>query len=243
MFFHNGATSSKKLLVWFFLLLVRSVLCHGFLEASNSSSFNLGSVILEPLDGLRRYVESIVGTHVIGICAENAALYLESVVGPENLYSFAMFVEMLLKFVAEGAASGLNVIAVYVSEILRATGVNETISIPHFTAEGVSAVTKWAMLALTGYWILCVLLRVTVAFVRRVFWLLKMVVVMWLFARIVNDPSASTDTTTVRLTLLVLICAVFEVATSNNVGKAASLESRISSLEGQVKGMEKRKVE
>ncbi|XP_052006311.1 transmembrane protein 109 isoform X2 [Xyrauchen texanus] len=223
MFFHNGATSSKKLLVWFFLLLVRSVLCHGFLEASNSSSFNLGSVILEPLDGLRRYVESIVGTHVIGICAE--------------------FVEMLLKFVAEGAASGLNVIAVYVSEILRATGVNETISIPHFTAEGVSAVTKWAMLALTGYWILCVLLRVTVAFVRRVFWLLKMVVVMWLFARIVNDPSASTDTTTVRLTLLVLICAVFEVATSNNVGKAASLESRISSLEGQVKGMEKRKVE
>ncbi|XP_051505001.1 uncharacterized protein si:dkey-74k8.3 isoform X2 [Myxocyprinus asiaticus] len=223
MFFHNGASSSKKLLVLGFLLLVRSVLCHGFLEASNSSSYNLGSVILEPLDGLRRYVESIVGTHVIGICAE--------------------FVEMLLKFVAEGAASGLNVIAVYVSEILRATGVNETISIPHFTAEGVSAVTKWALLALTGYWILSVLLRVTVAFVRRVFWLLKVVVVMWLFARIVSDPSASTDTTTVRLTLLVLICAVFEVATSNNGGKAASLESRVSSLEGRVKGMEKKKVE
>ncbi len=31
---------------------------------------------------------------------------------------------MLLQFVAEGTASGLNVIAVYVSEILRATGVN-----------------------------------------------------------------------------------------------------------------------
>ena len=31
---------------------------------------------------------------------------------------------MLLQFLAEGAASGLNVIAVYVSEILRATGVD-----------------------------------------------------------------------------------------------------------------------
>lgn len=37
---------------------------------------------------------------------------------------FIQFFEMLLKFVAEGAASGLNVIAVYVSEILRATGVS-----------------------------------------------------------------------------------------------------------------------
>ncbi|XP_052010435.1 transmembrane protein 109-like [Xyrauchen texanus] len=223
MSIHNGASKSKKLLVLGFLLLARSVLCHGFLEASNSSSYNLGSVILEPLDGLRRYVESIVGTHVIGICAE--------------------FVEMLLKFVAEGAASGLNVIAAYVSEILRATGVNETISIPHFTAEGVSTVTKLALLTLTSYWILSVLLRVTVAFIKRVFWLLKLIIVLLLFIRIVNDPTASPDTTLMRLTLLVLICAVFGVATSNSGEKAASLESRVSSLEGHVKGMLKRKKE
>ncbi|XP_051513563.1 transmembrane protein 109-like [Myxocyprinus asiaticus] len=223
MSFHNSASNSKKLLVLGFLLLARSVLCHRFVEASNSSSYDLGSVILEPLDGLRRYMESIVGTHVIGICAE--------------------FVEMLLKFVAEGAASGLNVIAAYVSEILRATGVNETISIPHFTAEGVSTVTKLALLALTSYWILSVLLRVTVAFVRWVFWLLKLVVVLWLFTRIVSDPTASPDTTIMRLTLLVLICAVFGVATSNSGEKAASLESRVSSLEVRVKGMVKKKKE
>lgn len=32
------------------------------------------------------------------------------------------FFEMVIRFLAEGAASGLNVIAVYVTEILRVTG-------------------------------------------------------------------------------------------------------------------------
>ncbi|KAK7138335.1 hypothetical protein R3I94_013833 [Phoxinus phoxinus] len=240
---HNVASrSSEKLLYFGFLVLVRSVLCHGFAEEFNPGSYDFGSVILEPLDGLRRYVESIVGTHVIEICVENAVLYLDSVFGPENIYSVAMFVEMLLKFVAEGAASGLNVIAVYVSEILRATGVNETISIPNFTAEGVSAVTKCAVLALIGYWLLSFLLRVTVGLVRRVFWLIKVVLVLSLFVRIVSDPVASPEVTTMRLTLLVLVCAVFGVAMSSG-GGGGSLETRICSLEGRVKGMEKKKRE
>ncbi|XP_016410910.1 uncharacterized protein LOC107742448 isoform X2 [Sinocyclocheilus rhinocerous] len=221
---HNIASkSSEKLLFFGFLVLVRSVLCHGFAEEFTSGSYDFGPVILEPLDGLRKYVESIVGTHVIEIGAE--------------------FVEMLLQFVAEGAASGLNVIAVYVSEILRATGVNETVSVPHFTAEGVSAVTKWALLALIAYWLLSVLLRVTVMLVRRVFWLIKAVVVLWLFVRIISDPTASSEVTTMRLTLLVLICAVFGVATSSGGGTGANLESRMSRLEGQVKGLEKKKTQ
>ncbi|XP_016311581.1 transmembrane protein 109-like isoform X2 [Sinocyclocheilus anshuiensis] len=221
---HNIASkSSEKLLFFGFLVLVRSVLCHGFAEEFTSGSYDFGSVILEPLDGLRKYVESIVGTHVIEIGAE--------------------FVEMLLQLVAEGAASGLNVIAVYVSEILRATGVNETVSVPHFTAEGVSAVTKWALLALIAYWLLSLLLRVTVMLVRRVFWLIKAVVVLWLFVRIISDPTASSEVTTMRLTLLMLICAVFGVATSSGGGTGASLESRMSRLEGQVKGMEKKKTQ
>uniref|UniRef100_A0A8C1VQY1 Si:dkey-74k8.3 n=1 Tax=Cyprinus carpio TaxID=7962 RepID=A0A8C1VQY1_CYPCA len=215
--------SSEKLLFFVFLVLVRSVLCHGFAEEFTSGSHDFGSVILEPLDGLRKYVESIVGTHAVEICVQ--------------------FVEMLLQFVAEGAASGLNVIAVYVSEILRATGVNETISVPHFTAEGVSAVTRWALLALIGYWLLSLLLRVTVGLVRRVFWLIKAVVVLWLFVRIVCDPAASTEVTTVRLTLLVLICAVFGVATSSGGGTAGTLESRIRRLEGQFKGLEEKKTQ
>lgn len=220
---HNIASrSSEKLLFFGVLVLVRSVLCHGFAEEFTAGSYDFGSVILEPLDRLRKYVESIVGTHVIEIGAE--------------------FVEMLLKFVAEGAASGLNVIAVYVSEILRATGVNETVSVPHFTAEGVSAVTKWALLALISYWLLSLLLRVTVMLVRRVFWLIKAVVVLWLFVRIIGDPTASSQVTTMRLILLVLICAVFGVATSSGGGTGGSLESRMSRLEGQVRGLEKKKM-
>lgn len=34
------------------------------------------------------------------------------------------FLEMVIRFLAEGAASGLNVIAVYLTEILRVTGFN-----------------------------------------------------------------------------------------------------------------------
>lgn len=114
---------------------------------------------------------------------------------------------------------------------------------PHFTAEGVSAVTKWALLALIGYWLLSLLLRVTVGLVRRAFWLIKAVVVLWLFVRIVSDSAAPTEVTTMRLTLLVLICAVFGVATSSGAGTGGILESRIKILEGQVKGLEKKKTQ
>lgn len=116
----------------------------------------------------------------------------------------------------------------------------EIISIPHFTAEGVSAVTKWALLALLGYYLLYFLLRITVGLVRRVFWLVKPVVVVWMFVRIVSDHVASPEVTTMRLILLVLLCAVFAVATSSGGGKNGSLESRISKLEGQVDGTEKK---
>ncbi|XP_057206250.1 uncharacterized protein si:dkey-74k8.3 isoform X2 [Triplophysa rosa] len=218
-FLNCASRNSQKLLVLGVFLLVRSVLCH---EEHKAGSYNFGSIIMEPLDGLRKYAESIVGTHALQIGFE--------------------FVEMLLKLIAEGAASGLNVIAVYVSEILRATGVSETISIPHFTTEGVSAVIKWALLALIGYSILSVVLRVTVALVRRVFWLLKVILVLWLFVRIVSDPSASTELIAMRLTLLVLICAVIGIVTSSTGGNGAGLEKRVRSLEGEFK-MEKRKTE
>lgn len=220
MSFHSCASrSSQKLLVFGVLLMVSSVLCH----EEQAGSYNFGSIIMEPLDGLRKYVESIVGTHALQIGFE--------------------FVEMLLKFVAEGAASGLNVIAVFVSEILRATGVGESISIPHFTAVGVSAVITWALLALIGYWILFMVLWVTVGLVRRVFWLLKVILVLWLFVRIVSDPSASTELISVRLALLVLICAVFGIVSSSAGRNGASLEKRVKNLEGQFKMMEKKKME
>ncbi|MEQ2178623.1 hypothetical protein GOODEAATRI_015987, partial [Goodea atripinnis] len=81
----------------------------------------------------------------------SAVLYLESMMGQENVHTLAMnvvsvhcchvqkqietrfsrslsfpappqFLQTAIRFLAEGAASGLNVIAVYVTEILRVTG-------------------------------------------------------------------------------------------------------------------------
>ncbi|XP_066505885.1 voltage-gated monoatomic cation channel TMEM109 isoform X1 [Hoplias malabaricus] len=190
------------------------------------------------------YMESVVGTPVLKTLCEKAVEFLESVFGKDSLDAISMFVEMVLKFVAEGAASGLNVIAVYVSEILRATGLGDPVSVPHFTTEGVSSVVKYALLALLGYWLLCVVLRVGVALLRRVFWILKSIVVLWIFARIVTDPSASADITTVRVCVLVILCAVLTVATAGVAeSNTASLENRLSTLEGKVKVMEKKKTE
>ncbi|XP_030638902.1 transmembrane protein 109 [Chanos chanos] len=238
--------SSKKFLVFGLLFAhVFATGCRGQAvptdEAPEADS-GLLSVVSNFGEELRRYLESTVGTNVIETSFENAIEYLESVFGPENIYTIAMFVEMLLRFVAEGAASGLNVIAAYVSEILRATGVDAKLPFPHFTPEGVSWVAKWALLALIGYWLLSIVLRVAVALLRRVFWLLKGAVALWLFMRIVSDPSTSTDTTAARLALLVIGYAVLSVVTASTGGKeSACLENRLSSLEGRIKLMEKKR--
>lgn len=74
MSFHICALrSSQTLLVFGVLFLVLPVLCH----ESNTNKFNIDSVIMEPLDGLRQYVESIVGTHVIQMGAEVKPNFLD----------------------------------------------------------------------------------------------------------------------------------------------------------------------
>lgn len=116
-------------------------------------------------------------------------------------------------------------------------------SVPHFTPEGVSSVVKYALLGATGYWLLCAVLRVGIALVRRVFWLLKTIVVFWLFVRIVSDPTASSDITAVRLLLLVVACAVLTVAAGATNETHSGLEDRLNTLEGRVRVMETTKTE
>lgn len=144
---------------------------------------------------------------------------------------------MLIRFLAEGAASGLNVIAVYVTEILRVTGVDVKLPFPHFTPEGVASVAQWGLLALIGYWLVTMTLRLLVSTVRRLFWVLKTVAALWMFGLIVADMSAEADVTAVRLGCLVLAYAVLGL-----VGPAAekteSLEGRLSSLEGRLSAVE-----
>ncbi|KAM9413805.1 uncharacterized protein ACWYII_025436 isoform 2-T2 [Salvelinus alpinus] len=171
---------------------------------------------------------------------QSVLLYLESVLGQENIYS--MFFEMLSRFLAEGAASGLNIFALYVTDILRVTGVDVHLPFPHFTAEGVASAGQWALLALIGYWVLSIILRLLVGVVRRVFWMLKAGMALWLFGLIVSDAKAGSDTTAVRLASLVLGCALLGLASSGSE-KTVQVEDRMSILEGRVKVVERRKGE
>uniref|UniRef100_A0A3B1KEJ8 Si:dkey-74k8.3 n=1 Tax=Astyanax mexicanus TaxID=7994 RepID=A0A3B1KEJ8_ASTMX len=221
---HTGA------LTWLGLLLLAATA--GCLEhtpplqepPSPAPSPRFSSAAVEYVDLGLGYVESVVGTQVLKTCGE--------------------FMEMVLRFVAEGTASGLNVIAVYVSEILHATGFGDPVSIPHFTPEGVSSVVKYALLGVIGYWLVCAVLRASIGLLRRVFWLLKSLIVIWLFLRIISDPSAAPDTTAVRVSLLVIICALVSVAAGGTSGtNSGCLEERLSTLEGRVQTMEKCKTE
>ncbi|XP_042349623.1 transmembrane protein 109-like isoform X2 [Plectropomus leopardus] len=180
-------------------------------------------------------------TLITGTCAE-IQRYAESVVGSGVIRSAAEFFEMVIRFLAEGAASGLNVIAVYVTEILRVTGFDVAHALPRFTPEGVTAIAQWGLVALIGYWVLTIVLRLLISVVRRVFWVVKTVLALWLFGLIVTDKHASADVTAVRLGGLVLGCVLLTLLTSHSEN-ACSVDSRLSSLEGRVKAVEKRKGE
>lgn len=115
-------------------------------------------------------------------------------------------------------------------------------TLPRFTPEGVTAIAQWGLLTLIGYWVLTVVLRLLICVVRRVFWLVKTVLTLWLFGLIVMDKTASADTTAVRLGGLVLGCVLLTLLTTDSE-KISSVDHRLSSLEGRLKAVEKRKAE
>ncbi|XP_058506565.1 transmembrane protein 109-like isoform X2 [Solea solea] len=178
---------------------------------------------------------------ITGTCKE-IQRYTESVLGTGVVRSVAEFFEMVIHVLAEGAASGLNVIAVYVAEILRVTGFDSSLMLPRFTPEGVTAFAQWGLLSLIGYWVLTIVLRLLIAVMRRVFWVVKTVLALWFFGLIVMDKSAAADTTAVRLAGLVLVCALLTLLSSASENSCA-VEQRLSFLESRLKAVEKRKGE
>lgn len=182
-----------------------------------------------------------LGTLISGSCLE-VQRYAESVVGSGVIRSAAEFLQMVIRFLAEGAASGLNVIAVYVAEILRVTGFDVALTLPRFTPEGVAAIAQWGLVALIGYWVLTIVLRVLICLVKRVFWVVKTVLALWLFGLIVTEKNTTADTIAVRVGGLVLGCVLLTLLTSCSE-KTWTVEQRLSTLEGRVKGVEKKKGE
>ncbi|TNM98756.1 hypothetical protein fugu_013320 [Takifugu bimaculatus] len=209
---------------------------------ANPPVFTLGTLITGTYREIQRYAESAMGIGVIRSAVESAVLFLESLLGQENVYTMAMFLEMVIRFLAEGAASGLNVIAVYLTEILRVTGFNVAVTLPLFTPEGVTAIAQWGLLALFGYWVLTMLLHLVICVVKRVLWVVKTVLVLWLFGLIVTDKNATADTTAVRLWGLVLGCVLLNLLKSDSE-KTCSVDNRLRNLEGRLKAVEKRKGE
>ncbi|XP_030595890.1 transmembrane protein 109-like isoform X1 [Archocentrus centrarchus] len=211
-------------------------------KAESPPVVTLGTLFAGTCQEIHRYAESLVGTSVIRSAAERAVLFLESLLGQENVRTMAMFFEMVIRFLAEGAASGLNVIAVYVTEILRVTGFDAALTLPRFTPEGVTAVAQWGLVALIAYWLLSIVLRLLIGVIRQVFWIIKTVLGLWFFGLIVTDKQASADTTAVRLAFLVLVCVLLTVLTSGS-DKSFAVEDRLSRLEGRVNAVENKKRE
>ncbi|KAM6923763.1 uncharacterized protein FYW49_006208 isoform 2-T2 [Xenentodon cancila] len=180
-------------------------------------------------------------TLIAGTCRETQR-YAESVLGTGVIRSAAEFLETVIRFLAEGAASGLNVIAVYVTEILRVTGFNAVLTLPRFTPEGVTAFAQWGLVALIGYWVITVVLRLLIGVVRQLFWVVKTVIALWVFGLIATDKHASAETTAVRLGGLVLACVLLTLLSSGS-DKSSAVENRLRSLEGRLKAIEKRKGE
>ncbi|KAG7328943.1 hypothetical protein KOW79_007117 [Hemibagrus wyckioides] len=217
----ESAVRLKLLGVGLIVLTVLTVGCEGGNQPVQDT-FRLSYILTDVGESLRLHVDSIIGEHTTTKCL--------------------LFLDMALQFVAEGAAGGLNVIAVYVAEILRATGVGDPVSIPHFTPEGMAVAAKWILLVVISYWLLCAVLRLAVTLLRRGFWMLKIIVVVVIFSRIISDPKASSETTVARLFLLVMCTAAWSVATAMKCGPdLTGLESRMTSLEARVAAMEKKK--
>lgn len=105
-----------------------------------------------------------------------------------------------------------------------------------------AAIAQWGLVALIGYWLLTIILRLLIGVMRQVFWVVKTVLALWLFGLIVTDKHATADITAVRLGGLVLGCVLLTLLTSCS-DKTCTVEHRLSSLEGRVKAVEKRKGE
>lgn len=105
-----------------------------------------------------------------------------------------------------------------------------------------TAIAQWGLVALIGYWVLTILLRLLIGIVRRVFWAVKTALALWLFGLIVIDKNATAETTAVRLAGLVVGWVLLTLLTSGSENTSA-VEHRLSQLEGRLKAVEKRKGE
>ncbi|XP_020514422.2 voltage-gated monoatomic cation channel TMEM109 [Labrus bergylta] len=167
--------------------------------------------------------------------------YLGRLAGEQTVQSVQKAFAQVLAVVARSFADGLNILLEYVSHLLQAAGLAVNLSVNTVTPDGVIFVAQWVFLALIGYWLLSLALQLVASTVRRTLWLLKVGVALSCFGLILSDHSASSDTTAVRLAVLVFVCVLLGVGRGRGSGaedKAAHLEEQVRILERRLREME-----
>ncbi|KAI7810554.1 transmembrane protein 109 [Triplophysa rosa] len=197
--------------------------CHS-LEWDNQSS---------PLHNVRSIVTSF---------SEEAHSYLVSMIGENVVDSCLKSARNSVTFLSESAAAGLNVLIRYLSEILEAAGIDVKLPFQQVTPEGVIFVSLWAMVALTAYWIMSLILRLLVGAVRQALWLLKVIFTVAMFGLILSDAGASAETTALRLAGLVCVCVLLGVGGTSGK-RDTHLEDKVKMLERRLRDMERSREE
>ncbi|XP_064783446.1 voltage-gated monoatomic cation channel TMEM109-like isoform X3 [Oncorhynchus masou masou] len=169
--------------------------------------------------------------------SEEAHSYLVHLLGARSVEN----AQKVVKYLAEAAASGANVVMKYLSQFLVAAGVDVEMPVNSITPDAVVYIGQWLLLALIGYWLLSLAFRLVASTLRRFLWLLKLGVVLGLFCLILSDSSAGTETTALRLAGLVSVCVLLGIGHSGTGGDNTYLEDQLRVLERRVREMERRK--
>ncbi|KAG5286481.1 hypothetical protein AALO_G00015310 [Alosa alosa] len=187
-------------------------------------------------DGKKTETQGVLRTfrEVLSDLSVDARGYLVSFVGERAVDTSLQSIRSAVKSLSEGTASCLNIVFQYITELLSATGTKVQLPFNKVTPDGVLLVSQWALLAVIGYWMVSLLLRLVAGLVRRVLWLLKLGGALVLFGLILSDTDASMETTALRLGGLVIACVLL------GVGPRSGAQDHTSHLEEQVRRLEKR---
>nr|XP_046256381.1 transmembrane protein 109 [Scatophagus argus] len=165
--------------------------------------------------------------------------YVGRLAGEQTVLSVQKAFSQVLGVVAESVAGGLNVLLQYVSDFLQAAEVQVGVPVNKVTPEGVIFVAQWVLVALIGYWLLSLALRIVASALRRFVWLLKVSATLAVFGLILSDHTVDTGTMATRLAVLVFVCVLLGVGNSNAADKTAHLEEQIKILEKRLREMER----
>uniref|UniRef100_A0A4W4E0V5 Uncharacterized protein n=1 Tax=Electrophorus electricus TaxID=8005 RepID=A0A4W4E0V5_ELEEL len=208
-----------------------------FLNIRICLNFNLGSEDEPPASTVWQTVRSSVTR-----LAEDAHGYLVSLIGKQAVDILIQTVRDAVKVTSEAVANALNVAGGYMSEILATAGIDANLPASRVTADGVIIVLRWALLALVCYWILSLAVSLLAGVVRITLWLLKIIFAVATFGLILSDAGASTETTAMRLAVLVFACILLGVGPSTfRKDTTTKLEAKVKMLESRLREFEKKR--